>query len=243
MKKAAFITGASGGIGSAVALRLARDGFEVACCYNSDEEGIKGLAEKLKKEDAVFSIFRMDVSDTNETEKIFREASEQHGGFSVLVNCAGTALQKLMTDTTSEEFDRICGTDFKGVYNLCHAAVPYMVKNHCGRIINISSMWGVTGASCETVYSGAKAAVIGFTKALARELAPSGINVNCIAPGAIDTKMNDILTDEEKAEFAEQIPMGRFGTPDEIAGVVSFLAGADSSYVTAQVITVDGGLT
>ena len=111
------------------------------------------------------------------------------------------------------------------------------------RFINISSMWGVCGASCEVVYSATKAAVIGFTRALAKELAPSGINVNCIAPGAIDTKMNDNLNAGEKSDFAQQIPVGRFGSPDEIAGIVSFLAGEDSSYITAQVITADGGLT
>ena len=118
-----------------------------------------------------------------------------------------------------------------------------MVNQKEGKIINISSMWGVCGASCETVYSATKAAVIGLTKALARELAPSNIQVNCIAPGVIDTKMNSILSDDDKKALADEIPMGRFGTPEEIAGVVSFLAGKDSDYVTAQVITVDGGLT
>ena len=243
MKKTAFITGASGGIGSAAALRLAGDGFSLACCYCNDGEGIKELENKLTGMGADFRIYRLDVSDTDETEKIYREASDYFGGFSVLVNCSGVALQKLMTETTPEEFDRINGVNYKGIYNTCRVAVPEMVRNHSGKIINISSMWGICGASCEVIYSASKAAVIGFTKALARELAPSNIQVNCIAPGAIDTKMNNNLTAEDKADFAQEIPMGRFGTPDEIAGVISFLAGKDSDYITAQVITADGGLT
>ena len=161
----------------------------------------------------------------------------------MLVNNAGMAQQKLFTDITEAEFDRINAVNFKSVYNCCKCAVPFMVNQKKGKIINISSMWGVCGASCETVYSATKAAVIGLTKALARELAPSNIQVNCIAPGVIDTKMNSILSPEDKKALADEIPMGRFGTPEEIAGVVSFLAGKDSDYVTAQVITVDGGLT
>lgn len=243
MKKSAFITGASGGIGSAAAIRLAKDGFSVACCWHNDSEGIAKLEENLTSMGADFRTYRLDVSDTNETEKIYREASDYFGGFSVLVNCGGIALQKLMSDTTPGEFDLINGVNYKGVYNTCRVAVPEMVKNHQGKIINVSSMWGVCGASCEVIYSASKAAVIGFTKALARELAPSNIQVNCIAPGAIDTKMNNNLSDSDKEAFANEIPMGRFGNPEEIAGVISFLAGDDSSYITAQVITADGGLT
>jgi 3-oxoacyl-[acyl-carrier protein] reductase len=241
--RTAFITGASGGIGSAIALRLAEDGFALACCCHSNKESAERLASELEKMHATYKMYFFDVSDTTETEKIFREASAFFGGFSVLVNCAGIALRKLFTDTSPEEFDRICAVNLKGVYNTCRVAVPEMVRRHEGKIINISSMWGVCGASCEAVYSASKAAVIGFTKALARELAPSNIQVNCIAPGAIDTVMNSDLTDDEKSAFAEEIPMGRFGSPAEIAGVVSFLAGKDSSYITAQVITADGGLT
>ncbi len=243
MKKTAFITGASGGIGSAIALRLAQDGFSLALCYNSDSASMSELEAKLSAEGADFRSYRLDVSDTAETEKTYKEASDYFGGFCVLVNCAGIALQKLMSDTTPEEFDRINGINYKGVYNTCRVAVPEMVRNHQGKIINISSMWGICGASCEVIYSASKAAVIGFTKALARELAPSNVQVNCIAPGAVDTKMNNNLSSDEKKAFAEEIPMGRFGRPEEIAGAVSFLAGEDSSYVTAQVITADGGLT
>ncbi len=242
MNKCALITGASGGIGSEIALRLARDGFEIAACYNSDEKGIKELECKLLQTGVRFRIYKADVSDFNTIKEVFADATEFFGGVSVLVNNAGIAQQKLFTDITQEDFDRITAVNFKGVFNCCQCAVPFMVNQKRGKIINISSMWGVCGASCETVYSATKAAVIGLSKALARELAPSNIQVNCVAPGAIDTKMNDNLSTEDKSAFAQEIPMGRFGKANEIAGVVSFLASEDSDYVTAQVITVDGGL-
>lgn len=243
MRKCALITGASGGIGSAIALRLANDGFDIAACYNSDENGIRELEKKLSQTGVRFRAYKADVSDYSAIKDVFTDATEFFGGVSVLVNNAGMAQQKLFTDITQEEFDRITAVNFKGVFNCCQCAVPFMVGQKRGKIINVSSMWGVYGASCETVYSATKAAVIGLTKSLARELAPSNIQVNCVAPGAIDTKMNSNLSDEDKKAFSQEIPMGRFGRPEEIAGVVSFLAGSDSDYVTAQVITADGGLT
>lgn len=243
MKKCALITGASGGIGSEIALRLAKDGFNIAACYCSDEEGIGRLSEKLAQTDAEYRVYKADVSDFSKIKEVFADATDFFGGVSVLVNNAGIAQQKLFTDITEQEFDRITAINFKGVFNCCKCAVPFMVSQKNGKIINVSSMWGVYGASCETVYSATKAAVIGLTKALARELAPSNIQVNCVAPGAIDTKMNNNLSDSDKADFAAEIPMGRFGTAAEIADVVSFLASDGSNYVTAQVITADGGLT
>ncbi len=243
MKKCALITGASGGIGSKIAIRLAKDGFNIAACYCSDEKGILELEEELKKTDAEYRLYKADVSDYEKIKEVFEDAAEVFGGVSVLVNNAGMAQQKLFTDITQNDFDRITAVNFKGVFNCCQCAVPFMVNQKSGKIINISSMWGICGASCETVYSATKAAVIGLTKALARELAPSNVQVNCVAPGAIDTKMNNNLSDEDKAAFAAEIPMGRFGTAEEIAGVVSFLASSDSDYVTAQVIAADGGIT
>lgn len=241
MKKCALITGASGGIGSAIALELAKD-FNIVACYNSDENGAKELAGKLEAMGAQFILCKADVSDSLQVNKAFADASENFGGVSVLVNNAGMAQQKLFTDITEEDFDRITAVNFKSVFNCCKCAVPYMVNQKSGKIINISSMWGVCGASCETVYSATKAAVIGLTKALGKELAPSNVQVNCIAPGAINTKMNNNLSAEDKIAFAEEIPMGRFGKPEEIAKTVAFLASNGSDYITAQVITVDGGL-
>ncbi len=240
--KCAFITGASGGIGRAIALRLAADGFDIAACYHSDDSGANELKNELEKLGVNHRIYKADVSDYARMKEIFEDAIGYFGGINVLVNNAGIAQQKLFTDISEEEFDRICAVNFKSVYICCKFAVPDMVSRKSGKIINISSMWGVSGASCETIYSATKAAVIGLTKALAKELAPSNIQVNCIAPGAIDTKMNSILSDEDKAAFADEIPAGRFGSPDEIAGIVSFLAGKDSSYITAQTIVADGGL-
>lgn len=242
MNKCALITGASGGIGKAIALRLAADGFDIAACYNSDSESAAQLGKELEKLGVKHKFYKADVADYEQVKNIFADAAEFFGGVCVLVNNAGMAQQKLFTDISEPEFDRICSVNFKSVYNCCKFAVPYMVNQKEGKIINVSSMWGVCGASCETVYSATKAAVIGFTKALAKELAPSNVQVNCVAPGAIETKMNANLSPEDKAAFANEIPMGRFGTPEEIAGVVSFLAGKDSAYVTAQVITADGGL-
>lgn len=241
MNKCALITGASGGIGSEIALRLARDGFDIAACYFSDKKGASALDEALSEMGVKHRIYAADVSDYENMKSVFADATEFFGGVSVLVNNAGIAQQKLFTDITEEDFDLLTGVNFKGVFNCCKCAVPYMIHEKSGKIINISSMWGICGASCETVYSATKAAVIGLTKALARELAPSNIQVNCVAPGAIDTKMNGNLSDEEKKAFADEIPMGRFGMPEEIAGVVSFLSGNDSDYITAQVITADGG--
>lgn len=240
--KCALITGASGGIGRAIALRLAADGFDIAACYFSDSESAAKLGDELKKLGVKSKLYQADVADYKQVENIFADAAEFFGGVSVLVNNAGMAQQKLFTDITENEFDRICAVNFKSVYNCCKFAVPFMVNQKEGKIINVSSMWGVCGASCETVYSATKAAVIGLTKALAKELAPSNVQVNCIAPGAIETKMNANLSPEDKKAFADEIPMGRFGTPEEIAGAVSFLAGKDSAYITAQVITADGGL-
>lgn len=243
MKKCALITGASGGIGCEIALRLAADGYDIAACYYSDDKSAKELEEKLCSLGVKNRFYKADVADYNQIKNVFTDATDFFGGVSVLVNNAGMAQQKLFTDITEEEFDRITAVNFKGVFNCCKFAVPYMVSQKYGKIINISSMWGVCGASCETVYSATKAAVIGLTKALARELAPSNIQVNCVAPGAIDTKMNNNLSEQDKADFAEEIPMGRFGNPKEIASIVSFLASEGSDYITAQVITADGGLT
>ena len=207
--KCALITGASGGIGRAIALRLASDGFDIAACYNSDSDGAATLGNELKKLGVKHKLYKADIADYKQVENIFTDAADFFGGVSVLVNNAGMAQQKLFTDIGESEFDRICAVNFKSVYNCCKFAVPYMVNKKSGKIINISSMWGVCGASCETVYSATKAAVIGFTKALAKELAPSNVQVNCVAPGAIETKMNSNLSAEEKKSVCERNSHGQ----------------------------------
>ena len=243
MADSVFITGASGGIGRACALRLADEGYEIHAAYCSDEESALSLKAETEAKGVKCEIYKMDLTEKGEAERVFAEAEKNSGGFYAVVNCAGVSLRALLTDTTDEEFDRLCDVNFKGVFSVCRACVPYMVRQKRGRIVNVSSMWGVSGASFETVYSATKAAVIGLTKALARELAPSGITVNCIAPGAIDTAMNDELTQSEKEAFASEIPVGRFGKPEEIAEAVAFLVSEKSAYITAQTLTADGGYT
>ncbi len=237
--KHAFITGASGGIGSACARALAENGFAVTLCFNNGEEAAKKLNDELSTITDT-CLVKADVSDPEQVNKAFENAAEKLGDVSVLVNCAGVSLQKLFTDCTAEDYRKVMGINADGVFNCCKCAVPFMVRQKQGKIINISSMWGVCGASCEVIYSASKAAVIGLTKALARELAPSNIQVNCITPGVIDTKMNACFTGDELEALREECPMGRFGTPEEVAAAVAFLAGGSSDYITAQVLGVDG---
>ena len=163
------------------------------------------------------------------------------GSADILINNAGIAQQKLFTDITDDDFTRMFDINVRGVFNCCRAALPYMIHKKHGRIINISSMWGVCGASCEVHYSASKAAVIGMTKALAKEVGPSGITVNCIAPGLIDTPMNANLSKETINELCEETPVGRIGTPEDIANAALFLASDSSSFITGQVLGVDGG--
>lgn len=242
MNPVTFITGASGGIGRACALKLAAEGFDIAGTYFSDEKSAAELETRINSAGGRCRMYKLDVSDPAQVKTVTGQVEADFGGIYAAVNCAGAALNKLFQDTSDDDFERINGINFKGVFNVCRECTPLLLKNHKGCIINISSMWGIKGASCEVLYSATKAAIIGLTKALARELAPSGIRVNCIAPGAVDTKMNDNLTPADKAVLCEEIPLSRFGTAQEIAEVVTFLASEKSSYITAQVITADGGL-
>lgn len=241
ISKTALITGASGDIGSAVALRLAADGYNVVINYLTDECGANRLADELNAAGAKYLLCKADVADESQVNKMFQNATEIFGGVSVLVNNAGIALQKLFTDTGSAEFEHIIAVNLSGAANCCRAAIPYMVRQKSGSIINVSSMWGVCGASCEAAYSASKAGLIGLSKALARELAPSNIRVNCITPGVIDTKMNSHLSPSELDMLREEIPLRRMGRPEEIASLISFLAGDGAEYITAQVIGIDGG--
>ncbi len=241
INKTALITGAAGGIGAQAARRLAKDGFALVLNYNKNEHGAAALAAELEADGARVICCRADIASEVQVNTMFQNATDTLGGVSVLVNNAGIALQKLFTDTSAEEFEAIFNANLTGAANCCRAAVPYMVNHKYGKIINISSVWGVCGASCEVAYSASKAGLIGLTKALARELAPSNIQVNCIAPGVIDTSMNSNLTPDEIENLKQAIPMGRFGSPGEVASLISFLAGDDSSYITAQIIGIDGG--
>ncbi len=236
-----LVTGASGGIGKAVARSFAEKGYNVAVGYNNGEAEAKKLCEELCEKGFSVKAFRADVSDPKQVKRMFSDIKEAFGEVDVLVNNAGIAQQKLFTDITDEDFDRMFAVNVKGVFNCCREAVPGMVNRKEGKIINISSIWGISGASCEVHYSASKAAVIGLTKALAKELGPSGICVNCIAPGVIDTPMNSCFDGDVMRSLAEDTPLMRTGTPEDVAKAVMFLATEDSSFITGQTICVDGG--
>lgn len=229
MKKV-LVTGASRGIGRAAALIFHKNGFKVAANYNRTE--IKDL------EELGITAVKADVSDFEQVKRMF----DKIGGVDILVNNAGIAMQKMLCDTTPQEWDRIFGVNMKGMYNTVKCAVDYMVNQKYGKIINVSSMWGITGASCEVAYSASKAAVIGFTKALAKELGPSNICVNCVAPGVIDTDMNKNLSVEIKESLAEETPLCRLGTDMDVADMIYYLASEKADFITGQVISVNGGI-
>ena len=228
----ALVTGASRGIGAAAARALARDGWDVIVHYNESEEKALALAGELHARTV-----RADVRRPEEVEAMFRAA----GHIDLLVCCAGISEYGLITDVSEDAWRSLIETNTGGVFRCCRAAVPGMVHRKAGNIILISSVWGRWGGSCEAAYSASKAAVIGLTKALAKELGPSGIRVNCIAPGPILTDMLTGLAHVDLDSLAEEVPLGRIGQPEDVAELVSFLASDRSSYVTGQIIGCDGG--
>ena len=241
--KTALITGASRGIGTACAIALAKSGYNIVLNYNNSKE--KALAlKKIIEENygvAVLAV-KADVADKSQVDDMVNKALENFSNIDVLVNNAGVSLLKLFTDTTFDEWNTVVSTNLTSVYNCCHAVLPNMIRNHSGSIINISSMWGQVGASCEVAYSASKAGVIGLTKALAKEVAPSNIRVNCVAPGVIMTDMMSSFTEEEIELIKEDIPMGEIGTAKNVADAVAFLASDRAHYITGQVIGVNGGM-
>lgn len=238
MSKTVFITGGAKGIGRALAELFYQSGYNVAVNYNKSGKEAMELSDKLPG--ALF--LQGDVSSEESVKEMIGKAVAHFGKIDVLVNNAGICSFSLVTDITSEEWDKIFDVNVKGTFLCTKYAAKNMVQNHSGAIINVSSIWGISGASCESCYSASKGAVIAFTKALSKELGPSGIRVNCIAPGYIDTDMNKDISQEDRQVFADETPLGRIGTPHEVAKAVLFLASDEASFITGQILGCDGGV-
>lgn len=241
MAQTVLITGASRGIGRATARLFADRGWQVAVNYRQSAQAAAELCAELCRAGGRAVPIRADVSVRADVERMIAQADELFGGVDVLVNNAGIAGQKLFTDITDEEWNRMVAVDLTGVFYCCQAVLPHMIHQKSGRIINLSSMWGVTGGSCEVHYSAVKAGVIGLTKALAKELGPSNIRVNCVAPGVIGTEMNAALSEDDMAALKEETPLMRLGTPRDVAEAIYFLAGEGGSFFTGQVLSPNGG--
>ena len=241
MKKTVLITGASRGIGQAIAIAFAQKNYQLVITCSKTEQDLLLLAEHLREHyntEVLTSVG--DISDYHYVHSLFQEINTRFGGIDILINNAGISYVGLLTDMTIDEWNRILNTNLTSVFSTCKHAVPRMVQNQSGKIINISSVWGNVGASCEVAYSACKGGMNTFTKALAKELAPSNIQVNAIACGCIDTQMNACFSEEDRIALAEEIPAGRFGTPKEVADLVLDLA-SGHNYLTGQIITLDGG--
>lgn len=234
--KNVLITGGSRGIGRACVYEFAKAGYRVFFNYNNS----RADAEKISADTGAVAV-RVDISKSDEVKKMADYIHEKYGRIDVLINNAGIAEQKLFTDISENDWDKMFDVNIKGMFLVTKAFVGDMIYKQSGKIINVSSMWGITGASCEVHYSASKSAVIGFTKALAKELGPSKICVNCIAPGVIETEMNSHLSKEDFDVLCEETPLERIGKPEEVAKTALFLASDNSSFITGQVINVDGG--
>lgn len=239
MKRNIVVTGASRGIGAAIVKLLAKSGHNVLLNYNKSEEKAKQIQDELKQKGINIEIFKADVSKRDECKNLVEFAIEKLGNIDVLVNNAGIAQFKVFTDITDEEWNTMLQTNLNSVFYMSQEVAKYMINKKEGNIINISSIWGLVGSSCEVHYSMTKAAINGMTKALAKELGPSNIRVNAIAPGLINTDMNNDIEPETMKEIAQEIPLGRIGEPMDIARCVKWLV--EDEYTTGQIISPNGG--
>lgn len=242
MKKVVFITGASRGIGAACAIYFAEHGYDVGVNYLNNKDKADEVVARIRAMGQNAIALPGDVANYEHVSTMIDKCTNELGPIDVIVNNAGIAQQKLFTDITPDEWRRMFSVNVDGIYNVLNCALPQMINRKSGSIVNVSSMWGISGASCEVHYSASKAAVIGLTKALATELAPSNIRVNCVAPGLIDTEMNANLSDDDIQGVIEETPLGKIGKAEDIAKAVFFLADDEySSFTTGQILSPNGG--
>ncbi len=242
MDKCALITGATRGIGKQIAITLAKQGYNIALNYRKENEELENTKKEIEEIGVQVLAAKGDVANFEECENFVKQVIERFGQIDVLVNNAGITKDMLLMRMKKEDFEQVIDTNLVGTFNVTKNVVPYMMKARSGRIINISSVVGISGNAGQTNYSASKAGIIGFTKSLAKEIASRNILVNAVAPGFIETNMTDVLKDDVKQEIAKNIPLRRMGTTQDVANVVKFLASDDSSYITGQVINVDGGM-
>lgn len=242
MKGVALVTGASGGIGRAIAVALARDGYTIAVhCYRNEKKA-QEVCDEITAMGGTAEVFVCDITDADAVDYMVNEICRTLGCVTVLVNNAGIAQQKLFTDLSVDEWQQMMAVHVDGAFYACRAVLPDMIRAHSGAIVNVSSMWGQTGGSCEVHYSTAKAALIGLTKALAKEVGPAGIRVNCVAPGVIRTEMLAELSRDTLNDLEEETPLCRLGTPEDVAAAVAFLVSDGAGFITGQVLAPNGGI-
>ena len=242
MNKLALITGGTRGIGKQIALTFAKEGYDIAINYRTENDDLKNIKKEIEANNVKCFSVQGDVTKFEDCEKFVKQIVEEFGKIDVLVNNAGITRDTLLMRMKEEDFRQVIDTNLIGTFNVTKNVISYMMKAKNGRIINISSVVGISGNAGQTNYAASKAGIIGFTKSLAKEVASRNITVNAVAPGFVDTQMTAVLKDDIKEEIAKKIPLKRMGTPQDVANVVKFLASNDSSYITGQVIHVDGGM-
>lgn len=242
MRKIALVTGGSRGIGAACVRELAKAGYAVVFLYHRSADKANALVSSLRGEGCDVSAYPCDVADPAQVRQVMADILRSYHHMDVLVNCAGIAHIGLLTDMTEAEWDHLFAVNVRSAFSVTKAVLPGMISRQEGAIVNVSSMWGEVGASCEAAYSATKAALIGLTKALAKEVGPCGIRVNCVTPGVIDTDMNAQLTPEDRAALADETPLGRIGQAEEVARTIRYLCGEGASFITGQILGVSGGL-
>lgn len=242
MNKLAIITGGTRGIGKQIALTFAKEGYNIAINYRTENEDLKNTKKEIEENNVKCFTFQGDVTNFKDCEQFVKQVVEEFGNIDVLVNNAGITRDTLLMRMKEEDFKQVIDTNLIGTFNVTKNVISYMMKARSGRIINISSVVGISGNAGQTNYSASKAGIIGFTKSLAKEVASRNITVNAVAPGFIETQMTAVLKEDIKEDIAKKIPLKRMGTPQDVANVVKFLASSDSSYITGQVINIDGGM-